>query len=134
MLLRSLILLLVAGCAYIAGLMTDLSSSAKVNTESKVKNVVKDFLDYPEAATYKNFEYHMLTKNSRGDETGYYCGEVFGFEDELSNSYRRFIVRVYQNVEGNTSISIPLIEQIDDIIPPEQFTAIWERYCEDRKL
>ncbi|CAG9421886.1 hypothetical protein NVI2019_GHJFPKLH_02084 [Providencia alcalifaciens] len=129
MLLRVLVLLLVAGCSYIAGVMTEVSSDTKMDAESKIKSAVEDFLIYPSAATYKNVKYHVLNQNEEGDETGYYCGEVFGFEDGLPSGYKRFIVRLHKNKEGKTVVSIPLVEKVDDIVPVEQFDPIWERYC-----
>lgn len=129
MLLRSLILLLVAGCAYLAGVMTEVTSDTESNTEDKVKSSVEDFLAYPAAASYRNIQYHVLTKSEEGDETGYYCGEVFGFENELPYGYKRFIIRLHKNQVGKIMISIPFVEKIDDIIPAEQFEAVWSRYC-----
>ncbi len=40
MLLRALVLLLVAGCAYIAGIMTEVSLDPELDTESRVKSSV----------------------------------------------------------------------------------------------
>ena len=44
MLLRSLVLLLVAGCAYIAGIMTELALDPELDTESRVKALSRIFL------------------------------------------------------------------------------------------
>ncbi|MEQ4675394.1 hypothetical protein ABN063_12575 [Providencia vermicola] len=129
MLLRSLVLLLVAGCAYIAGIMTEVTIDPELDTDSRVRSSVEDFLAYPSAATYKNVKYYILTKSDEGEETGYYCGEVFGFENELPHGYKRFIVRLHKNKTGKVMISIPFVEKTDDIIPPEQFESVWERYC-----
>lgn len=117
MLLRSLVLLLVAGCAYIAGIMTELALDPELDTESRVKSSVEDFLAYPSAANYKNVQYYVLTKSDEGDETGYYCGEVFGFENELPHGYKRFIIRLHKNRAGKVMVSIPFVEKTDDIIP-----------------
>lgn len=129
MLLRSLVLLLVAGCAYIAGIMTEITLDPELDTESRVKSSVEDFLAYPSAANYKNFHYYVSKKNDEGEETGYYCGEVFGFENELPHGYKRFIVRLHKNKVGKVMISIPFVDKVDNITPPEQFNAVWERYC-----
>lgn len=129
MLLRFLVLLLVAGCTYIAGVMTEITLDSELDTEDRVKSSVEDFLAYPSAAHYKNFHYYALTKSDEGEETGYYCGEVFGFKNELPHDYKRFIVRLHKNKAGKIMISIPFVEKVDDIIPPEQFEAVWERYC-----
>nr|WP_274921799.1 hypothetical protein [Providencia sp. G1(2023)] len=111
MLLRSLVLLLVAGCAYIAGIMTELALDPELDTESRVKSSVEDFLAYPSAANYKNVQYYVLTKSDEGDETGYYCGEVFGFENELPHGYKRFIIRLHKNRAGKVMVSIPFVEK-----------------------
>ncbi|HBO22822.1 MAG TPA: hypothetical protein DD649_08055 [Providencia sp.] len=129
MLLRSLVLILVAGCAYIAGIMTEVSLESEYDTESKVKSSVEDFLAYPGVANYKNVKYYVLTKSEEGEETGYYCGEVFGFEHELPHGYKRFIIRLHKNRMGKVMVSIPFVEKIDDIIPAEQFESVWNRYC-----
>ncbi|BBU96134.1 hypothetical protein [Providencia rettgeri] len=129
MLLRTLVLLLVAGCAYIAGIMTEIKLDPELDTEGRVKSSVEDFLAYPSAANYKNVQYYVLTKSEEGDETGYYCGEVFGFENELPHGYKRFIVRLHKNRAGKVMISIPFVEKTDDIIPAEQFESVWDRYC-----
>ncbi len=66
MLLRTLVLLLVAGCAYIAGIMTEIKLDPELDTEGRVKSSVEDFLAYPSAANYKNVQYYVLTKSEEG--------------------------------------------------------------------
>ncbi|ELX8380435.1 hypothetical protein AB7Y49_14490 [Providencia vermicola] len=131
MLLRSLVLLLIVGGAYIAGIMTDIAQVSEFDTKKKIENSVEDFLAYPTAAQYRNVNYHMLNKTADGEETGYYCGEVFGFKNELPYGFKRFIVRYHKNAVGKTMVSIPFVEEIDDIIPKEQFELVWARYCQD---
>ncbi|WP_265523945.1 hypothetical protein, partial [Providencia heimbachae] len=106
--------------------MTEISSDPELDTDSRVKSSVEDFLAYPSAASYKNIKYYVLTKSSDGEETGYYCGEVFGFENELPHVYKRFIIRLHKNRVGKTMISIPFVENTDDLIPAEQFESVWD--------
>ncbi|WP_272658987.1 hypothetical protein [Providencia sp. PROV121] len=133
MLLRSLVLLLMVGGAYIAGIMTNIAQVSEFDTKKKIENSVEDFLAYPTAAKYRNVNYHVLNKTQDGEETGYYCGEVFGFKNELPYGFKRFIVRSHKNASGNTMVSIPFVEEIDDIISIEQFEFVWEKYCQPNK-
>ncbi|MCB6144400.1 hypothetical protein LHK12_02175 [Providencia rettgeri] len=55
MLLRTLVLLLVAGCAYIAGIMTEIKLDPELDTEGRVKSSVEDFLAYPQLQIIKMF-------------------------------------------------------------------------------
>ncbi|SPY72193.1 Uncharacterised protein [Providencia stuartii] len=50
MLLRSLVLLLMVGGAYIAGIMTNIAQVSEFDTKKKIENSVEDFLAYPTAA------------------------------------------------------------------------------------
>lgn len=130
MFLRSLVLLLVAGCAYLAGIMTEIAPVTEIETKNKIESSVEDFLAYPTAAEYRNVNYRVLSKGIDGEETGYYCGEVFGFKNELPYGFKRFIVRLHKNKLGKTMVSIPFVEDTDDIIPTEQFGAVWTKYCQ----
>lgn len=130
MLLRSLVLLLIVGGAYIAGIMTNMAKVSEIDTKKKIENSVEDFLAYPTAAEYRNVNYHVLSQSDNGEETGYYCGEVYGFKNELPYGFKRFIVRYHKSSVGKTMVSIPFVEEVDDIIPVEQFEVVWSRYCQ----
>ncbi|MDP0612708.1 hypothetical protein Q8G10_27605, partial [Klebsiella pneumoniae] len=54
-------------------------------------------------------------------------------KNELPYGFKRFIVRSHKNASGNTMVSIPIVEEIDDIIPIEQFEFVWEKYCQPNK-
>ncbi|MFY3768441.1 hypothetical protein AHYW_001930 [Providencia manganoxydans] len=131
MLLRSLVLLLIVGGAYIAGIMTNMAKVSEIDTKKKIESSVEDFLAYPTAAEYRNVNYHVLSQSDNGEETGYYCGEVYGFKNELPYGFKRFIVRYHKSSVGKTMVSIPFVEEVDDIIPVEQFEVVWSRYCQE---
>lgn len=128
-LLKSAVFFLVIGIAYIAGVMTNITQVSEIDARKKLENSMEDFLAYPTAAKYRNVNYHVISQNVNGEETGYFCGEVFGFKDELPYGFKRFIVRFHKNKLGKTMVSIPLIEEVDDILPAEQFELVWSRYC-----
>lgn len=132
MLLRILVLLLVAISAYIAGIMTDITTSSEMDTKNKVESSVEDYLAYPGTAQYRNMSYHILNRNADGEEIGYFCGEVFEFKDELPYGFKRFIVRTHINKMGKTVVSIPFVEDIGDILLPEEFNSVWSRNCENK--
>lgn len=128
-LLKSAVFFLVIGIAYIAGVMTNITQVPEIDARKKLENSMEDFLAYPTAAEYRNVNYYVISQNVNGEETGYFCGEVFGFKNELPYGFKRFIVRFHKNKLGKTMVSIPLIEEVDDILPAEQFELVWSRYC-----
>ncbi|EKT63543.1 hypothetical protein [Providencia burhodogranariea] len=131
-LLKGAVFFLVIGIAYIAGVMTNITQVSDIDGREKLENAMEDFLAYPTAAEYRNVNYHVINQNVNGEETGYFCGEVFGFKNELPYGFKRFIVRYHKNKLGKTMVSIPLIEDVDDILSSEQFKLVWSKYCEQK--
>lgn len=128
-----LIVFLIALVSYIGGLLTPVSSHNKMEPEVRVKESVLDLLAYPSAASFRNMTYHSFRSDSHGREIGFYCGEVFGFENELPYGFKRFFVRTLKHSNGDIDISIPMAEKIDDMLSQDEFDRLWETRCVTKK-
>ncbi len=124
-----LIVVLITLFSYIGGLLSHIFSSDKVDPETKIKEYMLDLLAYPSAASFKNINYHYLRKDNRGREIGFYCGEVFGFENELPYGYKRFFVKSIKQPNGDVNISIPSAEKIENFLSQKEFDKLWENFC-----
>nr|WP_282559926.1 hypothetical protein [Providencia rettgeri] len=128
-----LIVFLIALVSYIGGLLTPVSSHSKMEPEARAKESVLDLLAYPAAASFRNMTYHSFRSDSHGREIGFYCGEVFGFENELPYGFKRFFVRTLKHSNGDIDISIPMAEKIDDMLSQDEFDSLWETRCVTKK-
>lgn len=126
---RYLIIFLIVLFSYIGGLLTPISSHSKLEPEIRVKESVLDLLSYPTAASFRNISYHTFRNDSHGREIGFYCGEVFGFKNELPYGFKRFFVRTLKHSDRYTEISIPIAEKIDDMLSQDEFDKLWEMHC-----
>ena len=125
--IKLLIITLLAGCSFLLGIAInytptpDLISLAKIN--------VKDYLSYPETASFKNVKYNFVRKTVDKGNLGYVCGEVFRVKDERLEGYKKFIMKVYSSENSKISLSIPLVEGDDDLLPIDITESIWQKYC-----
>ncbi|HHN8583697.1 TPA: hypothetical protein ACRR2I_004234 [Providencia rettgeri] len=124
-----LVIFLVALVSYIGGLLTPVSSHSKLEPEALVKESVLDLLSYPAAASFRNMSYYNFRNDSHGREMGFYCGEVFGFKNELPYGFKRFFVRTLKHPDGDIDISIPMAEKIDDMLSQDEFDRLWDIHC-----
>lgn len=124
-----LVIFLIALFSYIGGLLTSVSFHCKMEPEAHIKEYVLDLLAYPTAASFRNMTYHSFRRDSHGREIGFYCGEVFGFKNELPYGFKRFFVRTLKHINGDIEISIPMAEKIDDMLSQNEFDRLWEIRC-----
>ncbi len=86
----------------------------------QVKKNVYDVLAYPQAAKFRNIEYHFSRYTADNGKVGYVCGEVYRYKNDKPDGFKRFIVKAYTNDEGRMDISIPFIDGGHEILLPEQ--------------
>lgn len=114
--------------SFILGLITD-RSPPNISVEDTIKLHVLDFLFYPKAATFNDLEYKKYKILKNNNEIGFYCGKVFGFKNELPYGYKRFLVRVIKKTDDKISVAIPLVEDVDNMLPKNLFDEYWLKYC-----
>lgn len=119
----------IALISFVCGFLTPISSNNNIEPEILIKESVLDLLAYPKAASFRNISYHRVKKGSDGREIGFYCGEVFGFENELPYGYKRFFVTTLKQSNGDMNISIPIAEKIDDLLSQKEFDELWNIRC-----
>nr|ELR5110884.1 hypothetical protein [Providencia rettgeri] len=73
----------------------------------QVKKNVNDVLAYPQAAEFRNIEYHFARYTADKGKVGYVCGEVYRYKNDKPDGFKRFIVKAYTNDEDRMDISIP---------------------------
>ncbi|MEQ5553891.1 hypothetical protein ABN349_00890 [Providencia rettgeri] len=83
--------------------------------------MVIDLMDKPNAASIKNVEFYPTSSKMGNKVVGDVCGEVFTFKDDLPYKYKRFIVEVAANHEGECIFSIPLFDFEGEMIPEPDF-------------
>lgn len=114
---------------FISGLLTPITFSNNIEPEVLIKESVLDLLAYPKAAIFRNMSYHSVKKEPDGREIGFYCGEVFGFENELPYGFKRFFVTTLKQSNGDMNISIPIAEKVDDMLSQKEFDELWKTRC-----
>ncbi|GAB1440914.1 hypothetical protein MASR2M36_36990 [Providencia sp.] len=91
--------------------------------------MVIDVMDQPNAADFKNVKFYPVGSSMANKVVGNICGEVFTFKDELPYKYKRFIVQVASDHEGECVFSIPLFDFEGEMIPEPDFQKIWDQRC-----
>jgi len=124
---KLLTVVLLIGCSFLLGVAVNYKP--KPDLINLVKYNVSDYLSYPESASFKNVKYNFLRKTVDEGEVGYVCGEVFRIKNEKLEGYKRFVVKIYDNRDGRVSLSIPLVEGDNDLLPSTVMEAIWKKYC-----
>lgn len=124
--LRILCLLLIL-LAFIAG--TSISINKKPTILEGAKLTVIDSMYHPYAAYIRSIEFFAGGSKMSSKAFGNVCGEVFTFKDGNPYKYKRFIVQVASNREGEFAFSMPLIDFEGEMIPEVDFQQIWEVRC-----
>ncbi|MGO2345705.1 MAG: hypothetical protein ACTH64_08020 [Providencia sp.] len=129
--IKLLTILLLTGCAFLLGVTVNYAP--KPDLVSLAKITVEDYLSYPETASFKNVKYNFVRQTSDKGDLGYVCGEVFRVNNEKLEGYKKFIVKVHNNLDGRVSLSIPLVEGDYDLLPMEMIESIENNHCENRE-
>ncbi|MBG5923146.1 hypothetical protein AB7196_14855 [Providencia rettgeri] len=127
--LRVLCALLLILLFFVFGVSVSVSVSKKPTLIDGAKQMVIDLMDKPNAASIKNVEFYPTGSKMGNKVVGDVCGEVFTFKDDLPYKYKRFIVEVAANHEGECIFSIPLFDFEGEMIPEPDFQRIWDERC-----
>lgn len=125
--LRILCLLLLMLLAFVIG--ASISTSKRPTIIDSATQTVIDFMHQPKAADMRNVEFYPAGASMGRKVVGDVCGEVFTFKDELPYEYKRFIVEVAADHEGECVFSIPLFDFEGEMIPEPDFQRIWDDRC-----
>ncbi|WP_272573283.1 hypothetical protein [Providencia sp. PROV259] len=125
---KAIIAILIFGAAFLLG--TLYMKPTQLSLVDQVKKNVNDVLAYPQAAQFKNIEYHFSRYTEDNGKVGYVCGEVFRYKNDKPDGYKRFIVKAYtRDDDSRMDISIPFVEGGHEILLPEQVNRIWNEKC-----
>ncbi len=125
--LRILCILLLILLAFIVGV--SISVSKKPTIIDGATQTVIDFMHQPKAADIRNIKFYPAGASMSRKAVGDVCGEVFTFKDDLPYKYKRFIVEVATNQEGECVFSIPLFDFEGEMVPEPDFQKIWDERC-----
>ncbi|AWS51892.1 MULTISPECIES: hypothetical protein [Providencia] len=126
--LRVLCVLLLILLAFIIGV--SINFSKKPTLIDGAKQTVVDFMHQPKAADMRNVKFYSHGSMMGHKVIGDVCGEVFTFKDDLPYKYKRFIVEVAANHEGQCVFSIPLFDFEGEMISEPDFQKIWDNRCQ----
>lgn len=124
---KFLIVPLLIGCSFLLGVAVNYTP--KPDLVKMATYTVQDYLSYPESASFRNVKYNFVRETADKGDLGYVCGEVFRIKNEKLEGYKKFVVKTYNNRDGRVSLSIPLIEDNDDIQPVTVIEPLWRKYC-----
>lgn len=113
--------------AFVIGV--SISTSKQPTIIDGAKQTVIDFMYEPKAADMRNVTFYPSGTSMSSKVVGDVCGEVFTFKDDLPYKYKRFIVEVAANREGECVFSIPLFDFEGEMIPEPDFQKIWNERC-----
>ncbi|QXB04821.1 hypothetical protein I6L80_15775 [Providencia rettgeri] len=122
-----LILILCSGGAFLAGWA--LNVAPRYPLHSVVERSVKDIMEYPEAASYRNMNTYFAGYTRDDGKIVYVCGEVFRFNDERPDDYKPFVVKAYISEQDIVTLSMPVIAFGNDIFTTEQVQKVWGLRC-----
>ncbi|MEO3902399.1 hypothetical protein ABC081_000695 [Providencia rettgeri] len=124
---RLLCVLLLILFAFVIGV--SISTSKKPTIIDGAKQTVIDFMHQPKAADMRNVEFYPAGASMSRKVVGDVCGDVFTFKEDLPYKYKRFIVEVAADHEGECVFSIPLFDFEGEMIPEPDFQRIWDERC-----
>ncbi|EIU7558058.1 hypothetical protein LHV18_20930 [Providencia rettgeri] len=124
---RLLCVLLLILFAFVIGV--SISTSKKPTIIDGAKQTVIDFMHQPKAADMRNVEFYPAGASMSRKVVGDVCGDVFTFKEDLPYKYKRFIVEVAADHEGECVFSIPLFDFEGETISEEDFQRIWDERC-----
>ncbi|QZY63204.1 hypothetical protein K7H99_13255 [Providencia rettgeri] len=125
--LRILCVLLLMLLAFVIGISINTSKQPTI-IDGAILTVI-DFMHQPKAAETRNVKFYPSGTSMTRKVVGDVCGEVFTFKDELPYKYKRFIIEVAANREGECVFSIPLFDFEGEMIPEPDFQKIWDERC-----
>lgn len=125
--LRVLCIFLLVLLTFVIGV--SINTSKKPTIIDGAKQAVIDLMHQPKAADMRNVTFYQAGKSMSRKAVGDVCGEVFTFKDDLPYKYKRFIVEVAANQEGECVFSIPLFDFEGEMIPEPDFQRIWDERC-----
>ncbi|TCT31522.1 hypothetical protein EC835_10750 [Providencia alcalifaciens] len=128
--LSILVIILIAGGSFLAGVMTNYTPDLDVIKKSE--RAVEDLLSFPKTVEFKDVKYHVIRETSDRGILGYVCGQVLVFDAKNSYSYKRFMVKTYLNEDGRNVVSIPLLDRDEMEFPIEEFNYLWRKNCQNR--
>lgn len=127
MVMKLLSVLLVLLFAFLLGVT--LTADRKLDAVERVKLMVSDFIEQPRTTTFRDVNLHRGKANINDYEAGNVCGEVLLFKEEIPYKFKRFIVEVTENKQGEEVLSFPLIDSEGEMIPEPDFQKIWDERC-----
>lgn len=123
-----IIALFLLGAGFVLGLT--LSYKDDVSIIERTKRTVLGYLESPKLESFKDVSYHFDKISHNGGEVGYVCGYVSRHYDFVSElEFKRFVVKTYIKPDGETNISIPVIDSIEEAIDKKQVDQLWDKYC-----
>ncbi|MFG0740388.1 hypothetical protein [Providencia sp. PROV129] len=125
--LRVLCIFLLVLLTFVIGV--SINTSKKPTIIDGAKQAVIDLMHQPKAADMRNVTFYQAGKSMSRKAVGDVCGEVFTFKDDLPYKYKRFIVEVAANQEGECVFSIPLFDFEGEMVPEPDFQKIWDERC-----
>lgn len=129
--ISTLVVILIVTTAFISGLFTNISIYVNDNPELSIKESVLDLVAYPTAASFRNIRYFPF-REINNKKIGFYCGEVYGFDDGLPYGYKRFFIRTIKYADGTSNIGIPVVEKIEDMVTQKEFDQLWKERCDTK--
>ncbi|MEY0604277.1 hypothetical protein [Providencia huaxiensis] len=124
---KIIIAILIFGAAFLLGALY--MKPTQLSLVEQVKKNVNDVLAYPQAAEFRNIEYHFARYTADKGKVGYVCGEVYRYKNDKPDGFKRFIVKTYLHDDGRNVVSIPIIDDKDKEFPNDDFNIIWGKYC-----
>ncbi|EMT6385357.1 hypothetical protein WMR60_003955 [Providencia rettgeri] len=123
-----IIALFLLGAGFVFGLT--LSYKDDVSIIERTKRTVLGYLDSPKLESFKDVSYHFDKISHSGGEVGYVCGYVSRHYDFVSElEFKRFVVKTYIKPDGETNISIPIIDSIEEALDKKQADQLWDKHC-----
>ncbi|OBY35325.1 hypothetical protein PR729_21730 [Providencia rettgeri] len=95
---KVIIAILIFGAAFLLGALY--MKPTQLSLVEQVKKNVYDVLAYPQAAKFRNIEYHFSRYTADNGKVGYVCGEVYRYKNDKPDGFKRFIVKSYTNDEA----------------------------------
>lgn len=123
-----IIALFLLGAGFVLGLTFTYKDD--VSIIERTKRTVLGYLDSPKLESFKDVSYHFDKISHNGGEVGYVCGYVSRHYDLVKEAeFKRFVVKTYIKPDGETNISIPVIDSIEEALDKKQIDQLWDKYC-----
>ncbi|MEQ5757345.1 hypothetical protein ABN363_19755 [Providencia rettgeri] len=103
----------------------------RYSLQQLVRLSVKDIMEYPDAASYRNMASYFWGYTRDKGKVVYVCGEVFRFNEHRPDDFKPFIVKAYISAQGIVTLSMPVIAFGQEIFTPAQVQQVWDLRCHD---